>query len=167
MAVKNQQQEEEQDDRSETGDPADGAVQIDERRAKMERLRAEGIDPYPPVSLWSTRTRIADVLAAHDPATLEQGEHPELRYQIGGRLISRRGHGKTSFLDVRDLSGQIQAVVRFDSLGEQAYERILNLDVGDIIAIEGCVYVTQRGQLALAVEECTLLTKSLRPPPDK
>ena len=51
---------------------ADGAVEFDERRAKMERLRAEGIDPYPPVSLWATRTRIADVLAAHDPATLER-----------------------------------------------------------------------------------------------
>ena len=47
----------------------DGAVEFDERRAKMERLRAEGIDPYPPVTLWSTRTRIADVLAAHDPAS--------------------------------------------------------------------------------------------------
>src|SRR5689334_18772969 len=125
MAVKNQQQQEEQDTSSASAQQ-DGAVQIDERRAKMERLRAEGIDPYPPVSLWSTRTRIADVLAAHDPATLEQGEHPELRYQIAGRLISRRGHGKTAFLDVRDLSGQIQAVVRHDSLGEEAYERILN-----------------------------------------
>src|SRR6202790_2544154 len=71
--------------------PQAGAVEIDERRAKMERLRAEGIDPYPPVTLWETRTRIADVLAAHDPSQLEHGEHPELRYQIAGRLISRRG----------------------------------------------------------------------------
>ena len=145
---------------------ADGVVEIDERRAKMERLRSEGIDPYPPVSMLD-RTLIADVLAAHDPSTLEAGEHPELRYHIAGRLISRRGHGKTAFLDVRDLSGSIQAVVRFDALGEEAYNRILNLDVGDIIGIVGSVYVTQRGQLALAIVECTLLTKTLRPPPDK
>ena len=144
-----------------------GAVEFDERRAKMERLRAEGIDPYPPVTLWDTRTRIADVLAAHDPAQLDAGEHPKLRYEIAGRLISRRGHGKTAFLDVRDLSGTIQAVVRVDSLGQETYERILGLDIGDIVAIDGCVYVTQRGQLALAVQQCTLLTKALRPPPDK
>jgi lysyl-tRNA synthetase, class II len=167
MPVRNQQQEE-QDDRPETGQTDNGGVvEFDERRAKMERLRAEGIDPYPPVSLWDTRTRIAEVIAAHDPAALEAGEHPELRYEIAGRLISRRVHGKTAFLDVRDLSGTIQAVVRVDALGEDAYNRILSLDIGDIVGIEGCAYVTQRGQLALAVTECTLLTKTLRPPPDK
>src|SRR5271166_4446194 len=149
------------------GSPPDDGVEFDERRAKMERLRAEGIDPYPPVSLWNTRTRIADVLAAHDPSALEAGEHPELHYHIAGRLISRRGHGKTAFLDVRDLSGTIQAVVRVDALGQETYDRILGLDIGDIVGIVGCVYVTQRGQLALAVQECTLLTKTLRPPPDK
>ena len=57
--------------------------------------------------------------------------------------------------------------MRFDVLGEEAYDRILNLDIGDIVGVEGCIYVTQRGQLALAVRECTLLTKTLRPPPDK
>ncbi len=165
------QQEEEQDDRREDGeDAADTAAQVvefDERRAKMERLRAEGIDPYPPVTLWATRTLIKDVLSAHDPAALGAGEHPELSYQIAGRLISRRGHGKTAFLDIRDLSGTIQAVVRVDALGQETYDRILGLDVGDIVAIRGNVYVTQRGQLALAVAEFTLLTKALRPPPDK
>jgi lysyl-tRNA synthetase, class II len=168
MPVQNQQEEEQEEpSQAPPGEPADGAVQIDERRAKMERLRAEGIEPYPPVSLWSQRTLIKDVLAAHDPESLEQGEHPKHRYLIAGRLISRRGHGKTSFLDVRDLSGRMQVVVRYDSLGEEAYERIMSLDIGDIVAIEGCVYKTQRGQLVLAVTQCTLLTKTLRPPPDK
>jgi lysyl-tRNA synthetase, class II len=145
----------------------EGAAEFDERRAKMERLRAEGIDPYPPVSLWATRTRIADTLAGHDAAGLETGEHRDLRYQIAGRLISRRGHGKTAFLDVRDLSGSVQAVVKVDTLGQETYDRILRLDIGDIVGILGCIYKTQRGQLALAVLECTLLTKTLRPPPDK
>jgi lysyl-tRNA synthetase class 2 len=149
------------------GPAADGVVEFDERRAKMERLRAEGIDPYPPVTLWETRTRIADVLAGHDPAELGPGEHGELRYIVAGRLISRRGHGKTAFLDLRDLSGSIQVVLRVDALGQETYDRILNLDIGDIVSVDGCVYVTQRGQLALAAIECTLLTKALRPPPDK
>jgi len=149
------------------GSPRDDGAEFDERRAKMERLRAEGTDPYPPVTLWAERTRIADVLAAHDPAGLEAGEHPELLYHIAGRLISRREHGKTAFLDVRDLSGSIQAVVRVDALGQETYDRILDLDIGDIVGIEGCIYVTQRGQLALAVKQYQLLTKTLRPPPDK
>jgi lysyl-tRNA synthetase class 2 len=157
------QQEEEQDDQSH----GDEAVQIDERRTKMERLRAEGINPFPHVSLWNRRARIAEVLAAHDPAALGEGEHKQLAYTISGRLISRRGHGKTAFLDVRDLSGQIQVVVREDLLGEERHERILNLDIGDIVEVDGYVYVTQRGQLALAVNDVVLLTKALRPPPDR
>ena len=141
-------------------------VERDERRAKMERLRSEGIEPYPHVRL-PDRAKVADVFAAHDPSQLAPGEHPELPYHLAGRLISRRGHGKTSFLDLRDLSGSIQIVLRTDTLGREAYERILNLDVGDIIGVRGCVYVTQRGGLAIAAHECTLLTKALRPPPDK
>jgi lysyl-tRNA synthetase class 2 len=149
------------------GASVDGAVEFDERRAKMERLRAEGVDPYPPVTLWGRRARIADVHRAHDPAALDAGEHPDMRYLVAGRLISRRGHGKTAFLDLRDLSGTIQIVLRVGALGEAEYERILGLDIGDIVSVDGFVYVTQRGQLALAAHECTLLTKSLRPPPDK
>jgi lysyl-tRNA synthetase, class II len=148
-------------------DGTEGELERDARRAKLERLRGEGIDPYPAVTLWETRTAIAQVLAAHDPAELGHGEQSELRYQVAGRLVARRGHGKKSFLDLRDLSGTIQLVVRHEELGEEAYERIMALDIGDIVGVEGCVYVTQRGQLALAVLECTLLTKTLRPPPDK
>ncbi len=149
------------------GAPDVGVVEIDERRAKMERLREEGIDPYPPVTLWGKRTRIADVLAAHDPDELAEGGHHELRHHVAGRVISRREHPKTSFLDLRDLSGQLQVVVRLQDLGQEAYDRIMSLDVGDIIGVEGFVYKTKREQLVLAVSECTLLTKSLRPPPDK
>jgi lysyl-tRNA synthetase class 2 len=173
-----QQQEqpaEEQKEEESPAKPGEGAsddgdaavVEFDERRTKMERLRAEGVDPYPPVTLWNTRTRIAEIAEAHEAGELEHGPHSELHYVIAGRLISRRGHGKTAFLDLRDLSGQLQVVLRVDSLGQEAYDRVLNLDIGDIVSVEGHVYVTQRGQLALEAEEVTLLTKSLRPPPDK
>jgi lysyl-tRNA synthetase class 2 len=155
------------DDASANGAAQNGVVEIDERRKKMERLRSEGVDPYPAVTLWGRRTRIVEILGAHDPSALEHGAHPELRYLVAGRLISRRGHGKTAFLDLRDLSGSIQVVLRVDSLGQEAYDRILNFDIGDIVSVDGCVYVTQRGQLALEAVEVTLLTKTLRPPPDK
>ncbi len=163
MPVQDQEEEQVDPPAEEVEQPREGVVEIDERRAKMERLRAEGVDPYPAVTLWGKRTRIGEILAAHDPSALEQGAHADMRYLIAGRLISRRGHGKTAFLDLRDLSGQVQVVLRVDSLGQETYERILGFDIGDIISVEGCVYVTQRGQLALQAIECTLLTKTLRP----
>jgi lysyl-tRNA synthetase class 2 len=81
-------------------------------------------------------------------------------------VTGQRGHGKTAFLDVRDLSGTIQAYARSDSLGEEAFERVADLDIGDIVGIEGDLHVTKRGQLAIAVRSATLLAKALRDPPD-
>jgi lysyl-tRNA synthetase class 2 len=167
MSVQGRHEGEQEITVRETDEPRGGVVEIDERRVKMERLRAEGIDPYPHVSLLNDRTLIKDVLAAHDAEELSEGSHPELRYHVAGRVISRRGHPKTSFLDLRDLSGSIQIVVRLEDLGEATYERVMSLDIGDIVGVEGHVYKTKRGQLVLAVEQCTLLTKTLRPPPDK
>ena len=83
-----------------------------------------------------------------------------------GRVTGKRGHGKTVFLDVRDITGTIQAYARRDALGEEAFERIEELDIGDLVGIEGVVYVTKRGQLAIGVRECTLLAKALLDPPD-
>ena len=124
----------------------DGVVEIDARREKMERLRAEGIDPYPARhAVGHAHARSRRARARTSRPTLEHGAHAEMRYTIAGRLISRRGHGKTAFLDVRDLSGSIQVVVRVDSLGQETYDRILDLDIGDIVGVDGCVYVTQRG----------------------
>ena len=137
-----------------------------ERLAKANRLRAEGIDPFPHIPRGE-RTEIARVHEVHDPAELKAGEHEHLRYRLAGRVIARRGHGKTTFIDLRDSSGQIQLAVREETLGVQAYERVVDLDVGDIVEAEGPIYVTQRGQLALSVHRCALLTKALRPPPAK
>jgi lysyl-tRNA synthetase, class II len=144
-------------------EPAAGSTEA-ERRAKVERLRAEGIDPYP--FSFPDRTRIAAILAAHDPAALGEGEHHGNSYRIAGRLTGQRGHGKTVFFDVRDLSGTIQAYARVDALGQGAFERIEDLDIGDLVGVEGDLYVTKRGQLAIEVRECTLLAKALRDPPD-
>jgi lysyl-tRNA synthetase class 2 len=144
-------------------EPTAGSTEA-ERRAKVERLRAEGVDPYP--RSFSDRAEIEAIHAAHDPGELGEGEHAEFSYRIAGRLTNRRGHGKTTFFDVRDLSGSIQAYARLDALGEEAYRRIEDLDIGDQVGVEGDLYVTKRGQLALRVRECTLLAKALRDPPD-
>jgi lysyl-tRNA synthetase, class II len=135
-----------------------------ERQAKAERLREEGVDPFP--RTFPDRDKIAAIEAAHDPAELGEGEHPEFTYRVAGRLTGKRGHGKTVFFDVRDLSGTIQAYARVDALGEEAFARIEDFDIGDVVGVEGDLHVTKRGQLALAVREATLLAKALRDPPD-
>jgi lysyl-tRNA synthetase class 2 len=144
-------------------EPVAGSTEA-ERRAKAERLRAEGIDPFP--RSFPDRTRIAEILALHDPEALGPGEHREWSYRIAGRVTGERVHGKTTFFDVRDISGTIQAYARLDALGQEAYHRIEELDIGDIVGVEGDLYVTKRGQLAIEVRECTLLAKALRDPPD-
>ena len=139
----------------------------DERHAKLERLRGRGVEPFPHISTRVPRTWIADIQAAHDPAKLAAGEHDGLSYRIAGRLIARRGHAKTTFFDVRDQSGSLQVVARQEAMGQEAYDAMLDLDIGDIVTVEGVVYITQRGQLTLAVLACTMLAKALRPPPDR
>ncbi|HEX5146749.1 MAG TPA: amino acid--tRNA ligase-related protein, partial [Conexibacter sp.] len=141
------------------------AAEIQERRAKVRALRAEGVNPYP--DAFPDRTEIAAILAAHDPAALGAGTQDALAYRIAGRITARRGHGRTVFLDVRDRSGTLQAYARADGLSDARFRRLLSLDVGDVAGFEGRLHVTQRGQLALAVEEATLIAKALRPPPDK
>jgi lysyl-tRNA synthetase, class II len=148
---------------SEGPEPAPGSTAA-EREAKAERLRGEGVDPFP--RSFEDRDRIASILEPHDPEELGEGEHREFTYRIAGRVTGRRGHGKTTFLDVRDLSGTIQAYARLDALGEEAYGRIEDLDIGDIVGVEGHLHVTKRGQLAIAVRDCVLLAKALRDPPD-
>ena len=148
-------------------EPGEESGNADERRAKLERLRERGVEPFPHISTRVPRTWIADIEAAHDPTQLAAGEHEGLSYRIAGRLIARRGHAKTTFFDVRDQSGSLQVVARVEAMGQEAYDAMLDLDIGDIVTVEGIVYITQRGQLTLAVSACTMLAKALRPPPDR
>jgi lysyl-tRNA synthetase, class II len=155
----------------ETGSPesesSEASENADERRAKVDRLRERGVEPFPHIATRVPRTWIADIEAAHDPAQLAPGEHEGLSYRIAGRLIARRGHAKTTFFDVRDQSGSMQVVARVEAMGQADYDAMLDLDIGDIVTVEGCVYITQRGQLTLAVSAYTMLAKALRPPPDR
>jgi lysyl-tRNA synthetase class 2 len=86
---------------------------------------------------------------------------------VAGRLAARRGHGKASFIDVVDRSGRMQLHARADVLGDESYERLTSLDLGDIIGVDGAAMATRRGELSLKVEDWALLAKSLRAPPEK
>jgi lysyl-tRNA synthetase class 2 len=141
-----------------------GAASEAQRRAKVERLRAAGVNPYP--HSFERRTQAEEILAAHDPAELGEGEHDEFTYRVMGRVIGKRSHGKVIFLDVRDITDQVEAVARRDVLGEEAFERVEDLDVGDLLGVEGPLCVTKREQLTIGVRECILLAKALKDPPD-
>ncbi len=108
------------------------------------------------------RTPVAAIHAAHDPGQLAAGAHPEWRYRIAGRLMARRDHGRSCFMDVDDRTGTLQVHMRLDPAGEQ---RLSRLAVGDVVGVDGCVYVTRRGELALELDDCVVLARARRPPP--
>jgi lysyl-tRNA synthetase, class II len=85
--------------------------------------------------------------------------------RVAGRITARRGHGKAAFIDLRDRSGQIQLHSRADVVGDESHERLIGLDIGDFVGVEGEVFATKRGELSIKVEEWWLLSKSLRPLP--
>ena len=86
---------------------------------------------------------------------------------LAGRLMTIRSHGKTAFANLRDLSGDIQVYFRQDVMGEEAYKYVKMLDMGDLVGIEGHVFKTQKGEITVKVNKLTLLSKSLRPLPEK
>lgn len=86
---------------------------------------------------------------------------------MAGRLMTMRSHGKTAFANIRDKAGDIQVYFRKDVMGEEAYEFVKMLDIGDIIGVEGHVFRTHKGEITVKVNTLTLLSKSLRPLPEK
>lgn len=136
-----------------------------ERRAKIERWRAEGREPFP----WSfvgrmTSDRVRSACAKLDPGE-ENAEHP---IRVAGRLKTTRVHGKTAFADIEDRAGSLQLVLRADTMGEPEFRGWLaDLDPGDIVGAEGFPTVTKRGEPSLHVRTLTLLAKAISPPPEK
>jgi lysyl-tRNA synthetase class 2 len=133
------------------------------RREKLERLRADGIEPFP--HQFPGVVPVAAIHAAHED--LPPGEDSDARYRVAGRLHARRGQGRMAFLDLDDRSGRIQLQARADVLGEERMARLLDLDLGDLIGVDGLAFRSRRGEQSLRVEDFTVLAKSLRPPPDK
>ncbi len=133
------------------------------RRQKLAALRAAGIDPFP--HAFKNVEPISRVRTAHDE--LAAGEETAVGHRVAGRLAARRGQGRMAFLDLVDRSGRIQLQARIDELGADGMRSLLDLDLGDLIGVDGTALRTRRGELTLRVTSYVLLAKSLRPPPDK
>src|SRR5687768_5815986 len=143
---------------------ADRLEEIEQQRlAKVEALRAAGVDPYP-VRFERTHTA-AEIHAKH--RGLDAGAGSGERASVAGRLMLRRRQGKLSFAVLRDGTGEIQLFVEKDRLGDEAYERFSELDLGDWVGATGEIVKTKRGELSVRVEDFTLLAKAIRPLPEK
>ncbi|MHB8235628.1 MAG: lysine--tRNA ligase [Solirubrobacteraceae bacterium] len=134
-----------------------------ERRAKARRLRDADADSFP--YAYPGVEPIADVLGGYEH--LQPGEETEEHHRVAGRLAARRGSGGAAFLDVVDRSGKLQLHARRDVLGEEAFERLTSLDIGDLLGADGAALRSKRGEISLRVDAFAVLAKALRPPPDK
>jgi len=128
------------------------------RRNKMEELRSMGIDPFG--AKFERTSTSKEILTRFE-------EMENQKVVIAGRIMAVRGHGKVSFAQLQDIEGQIQIYIRLDDVGEKQYQVFQKVDIGDIIGVEGTVFRTKRGEISVAVQVLTFLTKSLRPLPEK
>ena len=129
------------------------------RRDKLKALQDEGMNPFE-ITRYDV-THHAQEVKDHFDALEGQ------TVSLGGRLMSKRGMGKVSFCDLQDKSGRIQIYARKDEMDEEAYNRFKKYDIGDIVGVKGQVFRTQKGEMSIRAHEITLLSKSLRPLPEK
>lgn len=130
------------------------------RRGKLEKIAELGFEPYGGRFDWTHHTN--DILA--DAEALEKSEE---HVKLAGRIMIIRGHGKTAFCKLRDEKGDIQLYFRKDALDEKEWNLFKLVDMGDILGVEGTVFTTHTGEVTVRVLSFTMLSKSLRPLPEK
>jgi lysyl-tRNA synthetase, class II len=136
---------------------------VAERRKKREVLAAQGIDPYP--TRFDRTVTAAELHQRHGDLAADTRTGETVR--MAGRLVSIRGHGRLSFATLEDVTGSVQLLMQESVLSDQAKLVLANFDLGDWIGAEGEAVTSRRGELSVDVTELTLLSKALRPLPDK
>ena len=137
---------------------------IAQRREKLTELREQG-NAFP--NDFRRNVVNAELTVEYENASAEDLTATPRRVKIAGRLMTKRVMGKASFANIRDMSGDMQLYVKRDDLAEGVYADFKRWDLGDIIAAEGVMFRTQKGELSVLVDDIRLLTKSLRPLPEK
>ncbi len=137
----------------------------EDRRKKIERLKEIGVNPYPAGYHVDIQAKAAlELFKDMEPEALENEDQI---HSMAGRIMSIRGFGKASFINIKDSSGSIQAYIRKDRIGDEQYQIFKLMDIGDHIGIRGSFFKTKTGELTILASEISLLTKSLRPLPEK
>jgi len=138
---------------------------IEDRKKKAESLKAMDISLYPVGYTYDiTASEVMERFGHMDAESLEKEKES---FSMAGRILSMRDFGKASFIHIRDNSGRIQAYIRKDRIGAEQFEVFKHMDLGDFIGIKGSLFITRTGELTILAEETTLLSKSLRPLPEK
>ena len=142
-----------------------GEELVEQRKAKLERLRARGRDPYPArYQRTHTAQQAADLLAGQEKGDGAPGQ----QVSVAGRVTAMRVMGKRTFIDLRDGSGKVQADLRQDILGDDEYNAFVDLvDLGDFVGVSGTLFRTRTGEPTIEAHSYTILTKALRAPPEK
>lgn len=135
------------------------------RREKMEAIREEGIDPFG--KRFERTSNSQELHEKYDDNTKEELHEMELTASVAGRMMTKRGKGKAGFAHLQDREGQIQIYVRKDEVGDENYEVFKRADLGDFFGVTGEVMKTNTGEVSIKAKKITLLTKSLRPMPEK
>lgn len=136
------------------------------RQLKLQRLREKGIDPYPPRFHRSHTNKQARELYLNSKQSSEEHESTSENVTVAGRIIALRTMGKSAFADIRDSTDKLQILIRRDVLGAD-YDMLKDLDIGDIIGVQGSLTETRTGEVTLQTNKITILTKSMRPLPEK
>jgi len=144
---------------------AEGSDLVAARRRKLEELRARGVDPFP--NDFHPTDTAAGVQHRYGSQSREQLEHCNETVRLAGRIMGMRDFGKASFLHLQDRSGRIQAYVKRDVVGEDAFAVFKMMDIGDFAGIVGRLFRTKTNELTVAVQQIHLLGKALRPLPEK
>ncbi|MEG0046237.1 MAG: amino acid--tRNA ligase-related protein, partial [Comamonas sp.] len=154
---------------AENAAPQDENKLIAERREKLKALRehakAQGIAAFP--NDFKPEHRAEALIAEHGDKEAEALDAAAVAVSVAGRMMLKRVMGKASFATVQDATGRIQAYVTRDAVGEEVYADFKKWDLGDIIAVEGQLMKTKTGELSIKATKIRMLTKSLRPMPDK
>lgn len=139
--------------------------QLQVRREKLSQLREKGLDPFG--KRFDRSHLTLELVEQYAELEKEEIEEKNVLVTLAGRIMTKRGKGKAGFAHVKDLSGQIQIYVRQDAVGPEQYEVFNMVDLGDIVGITGKLFKTKVGELSIKVESFELLSKALRPLPDK
>ncbi len=136
-----------------------------QRVAKVAELEKAGVKPFG--AAFPDVKRIAAVRESFVPPAEGETEPAPQPCRVAGRLMAKRGMGKSIFCDLRDSSGKIQLFAGKSDLGDDAFAAFKKVDIGDIIGVDGELFVTRMGELTIRIKKCELLSKSLRPLPEK
>jgi len=144
---------------------------LEQRKEKVEKLKELGYEPY--AYTYQVTAKAGELISKYGRSKSEEErekeELPKEELSLAGRIMSMRVMGKAAFFHIQDESGRIQCYIRRDTVGQEFYNQVFKklIDIGDIVGVKGTLFRTRTGELTLDVKEMKVLTKSLRPLPEK